>query len=379
MAGELDWLLGHGRKSPQTVEELLASYQEQADRETVDQETAADEFNATAPAGQHQIARSVGLSDVADREAALAEKEYAIEAADEERRRNDPRQKLIDFMNPQQQEQRRMVSDEAMRSEAGMARAKQAPITEGAIALEREKANQERSLMQEQARNTRELVSGGGPTGSGASSPGANTPAGAPGSWRPSINAKGQVSFQQTQMPALVQRAYAQLSDAKAETDSALQEAERLYPGAIKEVQRLSGEQGGGLMGSLKRTFGLVTGVGAPEYGGPTDRLAARVDRFNYSQGVASPFSKLAQSASFGNISQMAGQLPGVRGLATITPLFQEHQSRWGHETPLATVQRLLEMRNLMDQALDSMQSGGAAGAEDADIVEMLKQRIGQQ
>ncbi len=60
----------------------------------------------------------------------------------------------------------------------------------------------------------------------------------------------------------------------------------------------------------------------------------------------------------------MAGQLPGVRGLATIAPLFKEHQARWGKETPLATVQRLRHMAAIMDQTLSTIEGG--AGAEDS-------------
>lgn len=186
---------------------------------------------------------------------------------------------------------------------------------------------------------------GGGPHSGGIAGPG--------GSIKPTVNASGGVSFTTTPMPALVQRARNQLMDARDKTLSALDAAEKQYAGINDEATKTDQSAqapgwGAFLMGSGQK------------FGGASDMAAARNDRLKYDIGLPTPFSELAQTASFGNIEQMAGQLPGVRGLATITPLFKEHQSRWGHETPLATVQRLRHMAKLMDETLTTLDTSGA-------------------
>lgn len=200
-----------------------------------------------------------------------------------------------------------------------------------------------------------EMVSGG--SGGGRS----GGMAGPGGSIKPTINANGGVSFTTTPMPALVQRARNQLMDARDKTMNALDEAEKQYPGIFEEATRADNEQGGSALGRL---FKGVTGIGAEKYGGPGARADAGVERANYTLGIPTPFSKLAQEASFGNIEQMAGQLPGVRGLATITPMFKEHQSRWGYEAPTASVQRLKHMVELMNETLHTLDTSGAGNPE---------------
>ena len=199
-----------------------------------------------------------------------------------------------------------------------------------------------------------EMVSGGRQGGGGMAGPG--------GTIKPTINASGGVSFTTTQMPALVQRARNQLMAARDKTMNALEEAERQYPGVFEEATRADNEPAGG--SAIGRLFKGLTGIGAEKYGGPGARLSAGAERANYTLGIPTPFSKLAQEASFGNIEQMAGQLPGVRGLATITPLFKEHQSRWGYETPTATVQRLKHMAELMNETLHTLDTSGAASEQ---------------
>ena len=194
----------------------------------------------------------------------------------------------------------------------------------------------------------------------GASAPGGGPSAimGGPGATlKPSFDTAGRMSLSVQPMAALVQRAHNQLMDARDKTLGALKEAEANYPGINDAVVGVD-KPGGSALGRL---FSTVTGMGAPKYGSATDAANARLERLNYSMGVPTPFSKLAQEASFGNIEQMAGQLPGVRGLATITPMFKEHQSRWGHETPLATVQRLRHMVDIMDQTLGTIESSGGS------------------
>jgi hypothetical protein len=208
------------------------------------------------------------------------------------------------------------------------------------------------------------LTSGKGSAGGGAT----GGIAGPGGSIKPTINAAGGVSFTTTQMPALVQRARNQLMDARDKTVNALHEAETQYPGINEEAEKVD-QTPAGSGSALGRMFSGVTGVGAPKYGGPTDRANAAIERANYTLGIPTPFSRLAQEASFGNIEQMAGQLPGVRGLATITPMFKEHQSRWGHEAPLASAQRLRHMVRLMNETLHTLDTSGAGGDAGEDIL----------
>lgn len=186
---------------------------------------------------------------------------------------------------------------------------------------------------------------------------GANGGSGGSG-FKMSINAAGEPTFAPDAMPALVQRAHSQLLDARQKTQQALAEAERLYPGITAAAQHADQQP------QAPGWSDILTG-GAGKYGGLSDRAGALNDRAKYTLGFATPFSKLAQEASFGNIEQMAGQLPGVRGLATITPMFKEHQSRWGHETPLATVQRLMHMDGIMGDTLTNIEHGGGSTSSD--------------
>ena len=223
----------------------------------------------------------------------------------------------------------------------------------GAVEVEKEKnrgALADRAAQSDATQRLLQTLSGGG--GSSSAEPGspASSIVGPGGSIKPTINANGGVSFTTTQMPALVQRAHNQLTDARNKTLEALQEAERNYPG-INDAADASDAQ--------TKAPGWLDFLGgsAGKYGGATDLAGAANDRLKYTLGVATPFSRLAQEASFGNIEQMAGQLPGVRGLATIAPLFKEHQARWGKETPLATVQRLRHMAGIMDDTLHTIET----------------------
>lgn len=226
-----------------------------------------------------------------------------------------------------------------------------------AIALEQEK-NRGALKLQEDERKGKEsfiqsMIGGsGGHAGGAGGAGGLNS--GAPGSYKMSINASGNPAFQPVQMPALVQRAHGQLEAARDRTLAALSEAEKLYPG-------INDSAGSADTGGEPGWLSTLTGIGAPKYGSAASAASAANSRLKYTLGVPTPFARLAQEASFGNIEQMAGQLPGVRGLATIAPLFKEHQSRWGHETPLATVQRLRHMADIMDQTLQSIEGGAGS------------------
>ena len=255
-------------------------------------------------------------------------------------------QDLSTFLSPQETEL-------ASRDVAGKAAINAAPAqaaaagglatehakTEGALQLEQDKRKGTLDLMQQ--------LNGGGQQGEQG-----GAALGAPGAFKPSINAEGGVSFTETAMPALMQRAHSQLGDAQQKTLAALDEAEKMYPGINDAATKADQQPNAPGWGSF------LTGMGGQKYGSATDMAGAANDRLKYTVGVPTPFSKLAQEASFGNIEQMAGQLPGVRGLATITPMFKEHQSRWGHETPLATVQRLRHMAAIMDQTIGDMEHG---------------------
>ncbi len=221
----------------------------------------------------------------------------------------------------------------------------------GQVAVEKEKNAGQQALQAGQAANTKSLLEtlggGGGEGGGGVGGPGSSI--------KPTVNATGGVSFTTTQMPALVQRAKNQLTDARNKTLAALQQAENQYPGINDAAQAVDTGKPVGWMDFL------TGGGNSPKYGSAMDMAGAANDRLKYTMGVPTPFSQLAQESSFGNIEQMAGQLPGVRGLATITPLFKEHQSRWGKEAPAATVQRLRHMVDIMDDTLHTIDTGGGS------------------
>lgn len=231
----------------------------------------------------------------------------------------------------------------------------------GSLAVAQEENRGKLEQQDHQLANTQHLLetlTGG--AGAGGKGGAASSIAGPGGSIKPTINASGGVSFTTTQMPALVQRARNQLLDAHSKTIEALQQAEKMYSGINAQV---SGDESQGPEGST--SFGsFLTGSGAPKYGSAMDMLGARAERAKYDWGIPTPFSELAQSASFGNIEQMAGQLPGVRGLATITPLFREHQSKWGHETPYQTVRRLHGMAKMMEDTIKTLDTSGASAEE---------------
>lgn len=236
-------------------------------------------------------------------------------------------------------------------------KAKVAPIeatSAGNLAVEQAKAKSASELQQGEQNFNRQMM-GGTPGAPGAASPsGSTSPGGvvpAPGSWKPSIGPGGHMSFTQTQTPAIIQRGYAQLSDAHSKTLAAIQDAERLYPGINAEAQRV--DQGG-----AGTNFGsLITGVGAPKYGSLASLGNAALEKLKY-RFFPTPYSSLAQESSFGNIEQMAGQLPAVRGISTLLPLFREHQARWGSEAPLSTVMRLRHMANIMEDSLHGIETG---------------------
>jgi hypothetical protein len=260
----------------------------------------------------------------------------------------------VRYTSPEATAQRKDALAEALAKASAPAQAQAA----GALATEQEKNRGELERQNNQLQNTQRLLetlSGGQGAATGQSQ------IGGPGSTiKPTINASGGVSFTTTAMPALVQRARNQLLDAHSKTVEALQQAEKMYPGINAQI---AGDESQGPEGST--SFGsFLTGAGAPKYGSAMDMLKARAERAKYDWGIPTPFSELAQSASFGNIEQMAGQLPGVRGLATITPMFREHQSKWGHETPYQTVRRLHGMATMMEDTIRTLDTSGAAEPE---------------
>lgn len=230
--------------------------------------------------------------------------------------------------------------------ELAKARAPEEAKTAGALALGRQENQSQQDLI-------KMFMGGKGPGGAGSAVGPDGQPAGGPNYVaKPTLTANGKMSvtLQPNTAPALVQRSYSQLTDAKNKTEAALADAEAQYPGITAAAQ------GADAAPTSDSWLSYLTGSGA-KYGGMLDQLGAKNERLKYTMGIPTPFAKLAQESSFGNIEQMAGQLPGVRGLATITPMFKEHQSRWGQETPLATVQRLLHMKAIMDDSLNTMRT----------------------
>lgn len=245
--------------------------------------------------------------------------------------------------------------NEDLSNKLALASAPAEAAAKGNLAVENAKtegAIREKSAQTDATQKLLEAIGGG--SGGGGKSGGLVGPG---GTVKPTINANGGVSFTTTQMPALVQRARNQLLDARDKTLGALEAAEKQYKGINDEATRADEAP------AAPGIMSFLTG-GGQKYGNAMDMAGARMDRAKYDFGLPTPFSDLAQTASFGNIEQMAGQLPGVRGLATITPLFKEHQSRWGHETPLATVQRLRHMAKLMDDTLHTLDTSGAGEPE---------------
>lgn len=294
-----------------------------------------------SPFEQEQAARAQA-ADEADRARTAevmkrnAERTAYMSPGATEMRRSQQKDKLAELLAVPQQQGANAIALEGAK-------------TRGALELEQDKRNSTQKLLETLAGPR----AGGSGSAAGLGGPGSSI--------KPAINAAGGVSFSVTQMPALVQRARNQLMDARDKTITALDQAERLYSGINDEADKADVDTSKSALG---RMFSGVTGIGAQKYGGPGDRAKAGIERANYTLGIPTPFSELAQTASFGNIEQMAGQLPGVRGLATISPMFKEHQSRWGHETPLATVQRLRHMAKLMDETLHTLDTSGASEPE---------------
>lgn len=178
--------------------------------------------------------------------------------------------------------------------------------------------------------------------------------------FRMSINANGEPTFAPNPMPALIQRAHGQLSEAHDQHLEALAEAERLWPGINAAAQEADKGAAPGMTDSLGRWLGSATGIGAPKYGGPADAASLASEMLRYKAHQDTPLSNFVQKASFGNIEQMAGQLPGVRGLATVAGLFKQHQDALGSAnpgTPLANVQRLRHLIDSEESATHEMET----------------------
>jgi hypothetical protein len=175
-----------------------------------------------------------------------------------------------------------------------------------------------------------------------------------------SINANMEPTFAPNPMPALIQRAHGQLSEAHDQHLEALAEAERLWPGINAAAQQADKGAAPGMSDSLGRWLGSATGIGAPKYGGPGDAASLASEMLRYKAHQDTPLSNFVQKASFGNIEQMAGQLPGVRGLATVAGLFKQHQDALGSAnpgTPLANVQRLRHLIDSEESATHEMET----------------------
>lgn len=150
--------------------------------------------------------------------------------------------------------------------------------------------------------------------------------------------------------PATIQRGLLALQSASGETDRAISELERLYPGITKAAQ---------LADNLKQApsfMQYLTGHTVP-YGDALSQGKITNERLKYALGMPTPLANAIQLASFANLEQMSGQLPGIRGFQQLLPLFKQHQSAIGFETPVQTVQRLMHMKGIMNQTADEMKT----------------------
>ncbi len=100
-----------------------------------------------------------------------------------------------------------------------------------------------------------------------------------------------------------------------------------------------------------------LTGQGALPYNSASDMMDAAGERLKYNVGMATPFSPLAQEESYKNLEQLVAMFPGVRGFQYIIPLIKEHQDSWGHETPLSTYTRAVDLRRMLDTTSTELDS----------------------
>lgn len=101
----------------------------------------------------------------------------------------------------------------------------------------------------------------------------------------------------------------------------------------------------------VDRVKEFVMGTGATPYNSLKDFLNAKTERTLYGK-AATPYSDAVQNISYGNLQQLSGQFPGVRGFGYLLPKLQEHQARPGDETPAATYARLQGMDRLLSQSM---------------------------
>lgn len=101
----------------------------------------------------------------------------------------------------------------------------------------------------------------------------------------------------------------------------------------------------------MDRVKDFVMGTGATPYNSLKDFLNAKTERTLYGK-AATPYSDAVQNISYGNLQQLSGQFPGVRGFGYLLPKLQEHQARPGDETPAATYARLQGMDRLLSQSM---------------------------
>ncbi len=327
----LQILAGLKRNASNPEGDIAARLQEEQDLKDMQRNT---ELAASAPKGT-SVAGAVP-SDIKDAQNTLDESpNFGVRAVKSQQGEED----ALDFLRPGATAARNAETA----AKVAVAGAPNEASARATIESEKLKSQNALDLLKQKQAGQRELIQGtqGGQPNAGGTNPNLQLSG---------VNAEGDPTFAVNKMPALLQRSHGQLSEARNSTLAALQEAERLYPG-INDAAAANDTTT-----AAPSWMSILTGHGAPKYGSAADAAAAANDRAKYAVGVPTPFSKLAQEASFGNIEQMAGQLPGVRGLATIAPLFKEHQSRWGHETPLATVQRLRHMGSIMDEATQQME-----------------------
>jgi hypothetical protein len=102
----------------------------------------------------------------------------------------------------------------------------------------------------------------------------------------------------------------------------------------------------------------MLGGPTAAKYGTLGDMLGAAGEYGKYLAGALpadNPFSDTMVNTSVANLKQIETMFPGIRGIATLIPLFQQHQGALGREMPVGTYGRINSMLNILNDTDQSI------------------------